>query len=436
MWHRRNSALLTILLLIVLPLAVQSQQRTPWVSATALETPQLHLYFFWSERCPHCLAALPYIQALPERYPWLVVHSAELTQDRQNVLRYVQMAQALGQEARSVPAFMFCGQLQVGYDTAIGTQLEQDLQACYQQVTSAWQRGDREFAFKSAVGSQPLRLPLLGEVNPQHYSLPTLTVLLAGLDSFNPCAFFVLLFLLSLLVHAQHRGRMLVIGGVFVLFSGVIYFMFMAAWLNLFLWLGEIGWVTFAAGLLAVAIAAINIKDYFWLRRGVTLSIPEQAKPNLFQRMRRIVASPRLATMLGGTVLLAIAANSYELLCTAGFPMVYTRLLTLQTLSPTQYYFYLVLYNLVYVIPLVVIVLIFVWTLGARKLQEREGRRLKLLSGLMMLGLGTILVFAPGLLSNVLVAVGLIVGALLATVLIVRLYPSPHETTTGRHQAD
>jgi hypothetical protein len=238
-----------------------------------------------------------------------------------------------------------------------------------------------------------------------------LTLVLAGMDAFNPCAFFVLLFLLSLLVHAKSRARMAVVGGTFVLFSGLVYFVFMAAWLNVFLIAGELRIITLVAGLLALTVAALNIKDYFWFKEGPSLSIPESAKPGLFRRMRDIVASGSLGPMLASTVLLAIVANSYELLCTAGFPMVYTRVLTLATLETWQYYAWLAVYNVIYVIPLLVIVIVFVKTMGARKLTESEGRILKLVSGFMMLGFGLLLVLAPQLLTNPLASILVLVVA-------------------------
>jgi hypothetical protein len=194
---------------------------------------------------------------------------------------------------------------------------------------------------------------------------------------------------------------MLIIGGVFVAFSGLMYFAFMAAWLNLFLLIGSLPWVTAAAGLVALLMAAVNLKDYLFFHQGITLSIPEGGKADIFQRARRILNAGNLPAMLATTILLAIAANFYELLCTAGFPMVFTRLLTLQESSTTQHYLYLALYNVIYVLPLLLIVLAFVRSMGARKLSEREGRLLKLLSGLMMFGLGLLLLLAPEKLGNI-----------------------------------
>jgi len=308
---------------------------------------------------------------------------------RENARLYVDTAASLGTEVQSVPGFIFCRQLRVGFDSAetTGAELRQALESCRQALSVAGQVAGRP--------SSRVALPLVGAVDPADLSLPVLTLVLAGVDAFNPCAFFVLLFLLSLMVHARSRARMLVVGGTFVLFSGLVYFVFMAAWLNLFLLAGELRAVTVAAGVVALAIGAINVKDYFWFRQGVSLSIPDSAKPGLFRRMREVVAAGSTGPMLAGTVLLAIVANSYELLCTAGLPMVYTRTLTLAGLPTWQYYAYLAAYNVIYVIPLLVIVVVFAWTLGARKLSESEGRLLKLVSGCMMLAFGILLLAAP-----------------------------------------
>jgi hypothetical protein len=409
------------------PLALA--QATHWTEPGPDGQTQVHLYFFWSMRCPHCLEARPEVEALAKVRPWIVLHSLELTQNRANVERYIAMAAELGQQAQSVPAFLYCGQMRVGWDSgnsseknseksggkndasSTATDLLKELEAC---------RDNNGLALHSTTDTS-LNLPLIGALDTRSFSLPVLTVLIAGMDAFNPCAFFVLLFLLSLLVHQQDRRRMALIGGVFVLFSGLMYFAFMAAWLGLFRIMGSLPWVTAAAGALAFIIGLVNTKDFFAFKAGVSLSIPESRKADIFQRGRAILAAGSLPAMLTATILLAIAANFYELLCTAGFPMVYTRLLTLQVANPAAHLAYLALYNVIYVLPLLLIVLAFVRTLGARKLSEREGRLLKLLSGLMMLGLGILLLAAPEWLNNLAATLGLMLAAIGLTGLAARM---------------
>lgn len=389
-----------------------------WIDHDVAGERQVHLYFFWTQGCPHCQAARPFVEALPARYPWLRLHSRDISGDREAVKAYVAMAESLGQEASSVPAFLFCGRMEIGFDRpeGAGRALVEALQACREAGMAL-----REAPTEAIVPAPGVDLPLLGKMTSEQWSLPVFTLVIAGLDAFNPCAFFVLLFLLSLLIHAGSRARMLFIGGVFLFFSGLIYFVFMATWLNAFRWLGEIALVTTAAGALAILIALINIKDYFWFKKGISLGIPDAAKPGLYQRMRGLLRADSLPALTLGTVALAVAANSYELLCTAGFPMVYTRLLTLSDLAPWQHYAYLLLYNVVYVIPLLIITLLFTYSLGSRKLSESEGRFLKLVSGSMMLGLGILLLLAPAALNDLRVALILLVGTLGGSWLVHRL---------------
>ena len=403
--------LLRYFILLALWLAAAAAQAAlpyAWTTPGEDGRPRLHLYFFWSLKCPHCVEARPEVEALARDHAWIILHSHELSRQRENVERYVALADSLGQQAQSVPAFVYCGRMSVGWDSRDA--LLTGLQACRERV-AAGGAADAANGDVAAAQDAALRLPLLGTLDARAFSLPVLTVLIAGMDAFNPCAFFVLLFLLSLLVHQRDRRRMALIGGVFVLFSGLMYFAFMAAWLGLFRIMGSLPWITGAAGALACLIGAINIKDFFAFKAGVSLSIPEARKADIFRRGRAILAAGSLPAMLAATVLLAVAANFYELLCTAGFPMVYTRLLTMQVASPTQHLLYLALYNVIYVLPLLLIVFAFVRTLGAHKLDEREGRLLKLLSGLMMLGLGLLLLLVPEWLNNLAATLAMVLAA-------------------------
>lgn len=406
-YGRRNPAGIICLLLLLLFTGTAFASESPREPAA-----EVTLHFFWGEGCSHCARAKPFLAELARKYPALQIRSYEVYDHRENVDLLMAMARERGKEATSVPTVIIGQQMIAGFNDDKAAAIEAEVRSLLAQQ-------QRESA---ASGAAPpggvngtVTLPLFGRLDPAATSLPVFTAVIATLDSFNPCAFFVLLFLLSLLVHAHSRFRMVLIGGTFVFFSGFIYFIFMAAWLNVFLLAGTMSAVTVVAGVVALIVAGINIKDFFVFKKGVSLAIPEGKKPQLFERMRTLVRAESLPAMLMGTVVLAVAANSYELLCTAGFPMVFTRVLTLADLSRPTYYLYLLFYNVVYVIPLAIIVGIFSVTLGSRKLSEWQGRVLKLLSGIMMLMLGGVILIRPELLNNALVSVGLLGGALCAT---------------------
>lgn len=249
-----------------------------------------------------------------------------------------------------------------------------------------------------AQSKDTIEVPLLGELSQSRLGMPAFTFLIGLVDGFNPCAMWVLLFLLSLLVNLKSRKKILAVAGTFVLISGLAYFAFMAAWLNVFLLIGYLRWVQLLLGVFATLVGLIHIKDFFAFKKGVSLSIPEWAKPGLYARMRRVVNAENLTGAIIGASILAVLVNIIELLCTAGLPALYTEILMMQNYPAWETYAYLGLYIVAYMLDDSIMVAIVVITLGRHKLQETQGRYLKLFSGLVILLLGLVLIFKPSLL--------------------------------------
>lgn len=382
--------------------------------ATEETSGRVKVVLFWGEGCPYCQEEKDFMKEMASRYPEIELKEYEVWKSRTNAELFMEIAAGLGLKGATVPVTFIQNTVFVGFSEEHAVTMERAIKDRLKELRAGKQ--------KAVAGDDTsITLPFLGEFDHSGYSLPLLTVIIGGLDSFNPCALYVLMFLMSLVIHAKSRARMLLIGGTFVLFSGLIYFLFMSAWLNVFFFAGNMGMITIAAGCVALVVGAVNVKDFFAMGRGVSLAIPEGAKPRLHERMRRLMRTSSTASLLAGTVVLAAAANTYELICTAGFPMVYTRILTLHELSSADYYLYLMLYNVVYVMPLGAVVAVFIATLGSRKLSEREGRRLKLLSGLMMFYLGLALLVNPGLMNNIVAAVGLLVAAVLTSAAVITI---------------
>jgi len=225
--------------------------------------------------------------------------------------------------------------------------------------------------------------------------MPLFTVAIGLVDGFNPCAMWVLLLLLSILVNLRDRVRILAIAGTFVLVSGVAYFAFMAAWLNVFEWIGMLRPVQLTLGGLAIVIGLVHIKDFFAFKQGPSLSIPESAKPGIYARMRRIVTAENLPAAIGAAFVLAVLVNLVELLCTAGLPALYTSILTQRGYSTAVRYGYLGLYIAAYMFDDALMVAGVVLSLSRFKLQETGGRWLKLISGGVILVLGLAMLFKP-----------------------------------------
>jgi glutaredoxin len=356
--------------------------------------------------CPHCEAAKTFLRDLQQRRPALRILIRDVGQDQTAMARLELLAKQRAVTPMGVPAFFLQGELVIGYQDAqttgagILTLLDRKPAAPDTESFTACRPTQPDCAPPTALAAgrdNSILLPWLGRVSPRDVGLPLFTLAIGLLDGFNPCAMWVLLFLLSLLVTLQDRIKMSLVAGTFVLVSGLLYFAFMAAWLNVFLLLGLSRAVQLTLGIVATVIGGVNVKDFFAFRQGLSFSIPDAAKPGLYAQLRRIVQAENLTGALIGIVLLAGLVNAVELLCTAGFPALYTHILTTYQLSTWQYYSYLGLYNLAYIFDDALMVTIAVVTLGRRKLEEREGRWLKLISGAVMIGLGLLLIVNPNL---------------------------------------
>lgn len=272
---------------------------------------------------------------------------------------------------------------------------------------------------QKAYDENIVSVPLIGPVDLTRLSLPVLTIVLAALDSFNPCAFFILIFLLTLLVYLQSKRRMLLVGGIFIFFSGLFYFLFMFVMFNtLLITKSFVSMISVAVGIVAVCIGLLNIKDFFFQKKGPSLRMPDEKRSLTFKKIRKLVKSPSLLTMLGATIFLAISVNFYELLCTLGLPMIYSARLAEENLPLAGYYTYLLFYNLVYVIPLLIILLLFTFTLGKMKLTERQGKKLKLVSGIMIFSFGAIFLIDYTLLENMITPLALLGLSIILTFVI------------------
>jgi hypothetical protein len=400
-----------------------------WHHTDGAGQPVVDLWFGWSSTCPHCTKARAWLTEWAPTAPWLEVHSLQVDgpDADASIETLVGLAAGIGETVDGVPAFLFAGRLATGFDEAAttGAALEAALTAYHASLGAVLPPPSPDASDDPGTS---ITVPVIGSLDAASVSLPALAVLLGSLDAINPCALSILLFLMSALIGARSRRRILLVGGTFIAATGVVYFVLMAAWLNAFLWFGELRVVTVLAGAAAVVVGAINIKDFGWFRRGPSLVIPASARPAIFGRMLDLSESVALPAMLGATILVAATASAYEMLCTGGFPVVFTRVLTLADLPTPVYYGYVALYVTVYVIPMLVIVGVAAMTLGGHGVSIDAARRLKLLSGLLMVGLGSMLLVAPDRLSDLGWTLGLFATAMvvwLALVVIDRGHRTP-----------
>jgi hypothetical protein len=347
--------------------------------------------------CTRCGEAKDWLPELVAAYPGLRPVMLDLTADAGARTALADLVRRHRTAAASVPVFHLCDRLVVGFDRpeAMRPRLERILEPWTRPCRQPVGEPDTGAADAVVADDEVVDVPWLGRLDPRQLGMPLFTVAIGLVDGFNPCAMWVLLLLLSILVNLRDRIRILAIAGTFVLVSGVAYFAFMAAWLNVFEWIGMLRPVQLALGTLAIVIGLVHVKDFFAFKRGPSLSIPESAKPGIYARIRRIVTAENLPAAIGAAFVLAVLVNLVELLCTAGLPALYTSILTQRGYSTAARYGYLGLYIAAYMFDDALMVAGVVLSLSRFKLQETGGRWLKLISGGVILALGLAMLFKP-----------------------------------------
>jgi hypothetical protein len=391
---------------------------------------QVIVDFYYSETCGSCIPAISVMDNITLHYSinysgTVIINKKEVSANATN--RNEMYARNLG-----FPSVIINNQTRIP-----------KANITYNEIKGSINEYIAELHIHKTYDENLIDIPGIGTVNVTQLSLPILTVVLAGLDSFNPCSFFILIFLLNLLIYLQSKRRMLLVGGVFIFFSGLFYFIFMFVMFNtLLITTSMVSIVSLAVGIVAVSIGLLNIKDFFWLKKGPSLGITTEKQSLTFKKIRNLIKSPSLVAMLGATVFLAVSVNFYELLCTLGFPLIYTTRLTTAGLSLFDYYLYILFYNIIYIIPLLIILIVFTLTLGKMKLSTWQLQHLKLFSGILIFSFGVLFIIDYMLLENVLTAIGLPIISIVLTLGISYLwkkykkYTQPPEKREINNQSD
>lgn len=363
----------------------------PLVQDAGLPAVNVTLLFFWGVGCPHCEEAKPFVDAIEKKEAGrLRVERIEVRRDPEGRKRFIEKMKDVGATAIGIPTFVIGKDYVVGYSRGV---TDREVSALVERALHPPSENAHE-----GGSTRTVDLPLVGSVDPTTVSLPALTLAMGLVDGVNPCAMWVLIVLLGILVHVKARRRMILYAVTFIVMSGVVYFFFMTAWTALFGLFGLSRVATMILGGALLAMGLINLKEIVWFKRGPSLVIPDKAKPGLFRRMRAIASAASVPAALGGILTLAFVVNLIELGCTIGLPAVYTRILTTRGLPSLTRYAYLALYNATYIVPLIVIASVFILLRRRIAMTERLARVLKGVSGVILVGFGVLFLLVPDLL--------------------------------------
>ncbi len=302
------------------------------------------VHFFHIPGCSHCEKQEPFNEKLANTYPAISIIEHDATTPAGHSLLF-EMLENLGiEDVPNTPITIFKNQVFSGWESedTTGRAIEEALKQCLAGECPP------------PAGEEPrdgIVLPIIGEFIPGDYSLPALAVILGLVDGFNPCAMWVLVYLISLIATLRDRKRIWLIVGSFVLASGVLYFLFMTAWLNAFLFIGYVKPLTTVIGLIALGGGILQIRGFIETKGAIVCEVTdEESRKKTMTRVQKIVSSPITLGTIAGIVVLAFAVNSIEFVCSAAVPAIFTHVLSLASLTTLQYYGYILLYVLAFML--------------------------------------------------------------------------------------
>lgn len=358
--------------------------------------PHPQIAFFVHPQCPHCHSQKGFMPSLQAKYPevsW-VEYDISLP-DNQKLLTDLIARSSRPLTPIGVPMTFIGPYVIDGFESAAttGVQLEQAIRALLHNDPSLFPAADN-----GADKRHSLTLPLVGTIRLAEYSLPALAMIIGLVDGFNPCAMWVLVYLISLIVSLNDRRKIWLLVGTFVTSSGILYFLFMTAWLNAFLFIGYLRSLTLLIGLGALGAGILNLREYVQTKGQLSCKVGDAAsRKKTMSRIDRIVDAPLTLVTVGSIVVLAFIVNSIEFACSAALPAIFTHTLALRNLPALEYYGYILLYDFFFMLDDMIIFSLAVLALDT-SIGQRYAGHCRVVGGVVLIALGGVMVFRPELL--------------------------------------
>lgn len=383
--------------------------------AKAQEQDKTNIYFFWQQGCPHCASERPFLENLVKQNPAVELQAFDISSNKDSLNLLIAIGKKLDINISGVPFTLIGENYFIGWfdEQTTGVAIRQavnlalasscrdvvkeiqDPKNIVNQVDSNLSEESCEQKENVSRVPQKINVPLIGEIETKNFSLPLLTIILGVLDGFNPCAMWTLLFLISLLLGMKDRKRMWILGIAFIVASASVYFIFMSAWLNLILFIGLVFWARVIIGLIALIGGGYNLKECFTSPIVGCKVTGSEKRQKVFEKLKNITQQKSFYLALGGIILLAFAVNLVELICSAGLPAVYAQVLALSNLAKWQYYLYILLYIFIFMLDDLFVFFVAMTTLKMTGVTTKYSRYSKLIGGILMLIIGTLLILKP-----------------------------------------
>ncbi len=380
-----KKSLLVLALFLFLPITIFAKTEYKDVLGPNIDykSDKVTIYLFYMDGCSHCAAEKEFLKDLKSNYPDLNIVYYEVHEYEK---QYYKAQEVFDFSTHGVPLTIIGDEYYSGFVT--GGSVEKNIR---EQIKHYYDENEEEKFEKKYEES----IPILGKIDLKKVSIPLVTIVLGLVDGFNPCAMWVLLFLLTILINTKDRKKMLLIGSIFLFVSGLIYYLSILG-INSILSIKYVKGLRTLLGLIAIGVGIYNIYLFFKNLKSTGCEIVDDKKrKNILQRVNKIVATRNIILVIIGVSLLAISVNVIEMACSLGFPTIFSEIMALNNIKGILRLLLILVYVIFYMLDDTIVFIIAMISLKLVGTSNRIGKVVKLIAAIIMITMGILLIFFP-----------------------------------------
>ena len=405
-----NYILVLLLVFIVFPLGVKAEDI-------------VNIHLFYGNGCPHCAHEKAFLEEYLKDRDDVKLYMYEVWRDADNQELLAKVQEKLNNKQSGVPYTVIGDKVLVGYSDGVTNKNIERYVNNYlndmssysdpvgeitgvsekKETTNNMQSSNEndEEDEKNETEESQIEVPVLGNIDAKKVSLPILSVILGFVDGFNPCAMWILIFLITMLFNMKDRKKMWILGITFILTSGIVYLLFMLTWLNLATFISKISFIRLAVALVAVIVGIVNLVKF---SNSMTKKddgcdvVDKKERKKIMNKITDITKEKKFILAILGIIALAASVNIIELMCSIGIPLLFTQILAMNNLSTLQYGIYMFIYILFFLIDDIIVFAISMFTLKVTGISTKYTKYSHLIGGIIMLIIGLLLIIKPELL--------------------------------------
>ena len=377
---------------------------------TLVSAKEVNLYLFHGDGCPHCAKEREYLKEIEKEYDDVNIHLYEVWYDTDNQELMAKVKKELNSSTNYVPLTIIGDKYTVGFNDNTKLMIKNNIEKCLKEdcedvvgnvlagKTANETTNKKEVKEPKKDKEDSIKdLPILGKVDVKKVSLPIMAAVIGLVDGFNPCAMWVLIFLISMLLGTKDRKKMWILGLTFLFTSAFIYLLFMVAWLNVAIKMNTVIWLRITIAIIAIIAAFINLKSFYKsLKKDTGCEVVDSKKrKNIIEKIKKFTLEKSLILGLLGVMTLAVSVNFIELACSAGLPLLFTQILALNNLSKLSYMIYILIYIFFFLMDDIIVFVIAMFTLKITGISNKYSKYSHLIGGIIMLLIGLLMIIKP-----------------------------------------